>query len=416
MYPKMEGMAILINEWGTTPMPPSAPHLMLQGIAGMDSAARALGKGLTDATEGAAELLHEEEQVTGTGELAGFSERLRSIGRETREMMAGKGIRDWDAAWQQTSEPLLTEAVNELPENVREAGRRLARAYNAQEAVRARREYDLGRIESARMSWQNCLDNAVKSGDTQALEAWLQAGRGVFVAEDGMEPMRSELKSRSCLAQWQQRLQQEPLRALADLQKDAARPERERVARALEQAAVAARSSASAGLAQSWQQALAQGMEPDPESVRLAREAGLVTPPAAREMTPLSPREKSEWLSRIDERDEADEQTLRLQIALAPLPIQERNSLLQRMDATLGVPAADRRSVSRRLRKLYRRGVLGCPGDDIASRRLSRLQEASLSVLQQGGAEAAARWVEILPAAGGRWVCFSDMQQKGGKR
>ena len=397
-------------------MPPSAPHLMLQGIAGMDSAARALGKGLTDATEGATELLHEEEQVTGTGELAGFAERLRSIGRETREMMAGKSIRDWDAAWQQTSEPLLTEAVNELPENVREAGRRLARAYNAQEAVRARREYDLGRIESARMSWQNCLDNAVKSGDTQALEAWLQAGRGVFVAEDGMEPMRSELKSRSCLAQWQQRLQQEPLRALADLQKDAARPERERDALALEQAAVAARSSASAGLAQSWQQALAQGMEPDPESVRLAREAGLVTPPAAREMTPLSPREKSEWLSRIDERDEADEQTLRLQIALAPLPIQERNSLLQRMDATLGVPAADRRSVSRRLRKLYRRGVLGCPGDDIASRRLSRLQEASLSVLQQGGAEAAARWVEILPAAGGRWVCFSDMQQKGGKR
>ncbi|MGN0821086.1 MAG: hypothetical protein ACI4OX_04825, partial [Akkermansia sp.] len=150
--------------------------------------------------------------------------------------------------------------------------------------------------------------------------------------------------------------------------------------------------------------------------VRLAREAGLVTPPAAREMAPLSPREKSEWLSRIDERDEADEQTLRLQIALAPLPVQERNSLLQRMDATLGVPAADRRSVSRRLRKLYRRGVLGCPGDAMASRRLSRLQEASLSVLQQGGAEAAARWVENLPAAGDRWVCFSDMQQKGGKR
>lgn len=114
----MKGMAILINEWGTTPMPPAAPHLMLQGVAGVDAAARTLGKGLTDAADAAAELADEQEQVTGTGELAGFAARLHRIGQETREEMAARRIRDWDAAWQQTSEPLLLEAVNELPENV----------------------------------------------------------------------------------------------------------------------------------------------------------------------------------------------------------------------------------------------------------------------------------------------------------
>ncbi|MGN0811462.1 MAG: hypothetical protein ACI4PY_08185 [Akkermansia muciniphila] len=54
-------MAILINEWGTTPMPPAAPHLMLQGVAGVDAAARTLGKGLTDTAAATAELLDEQE-------------------------------------------------------------------------------------------------------------------------------------------------------------------------------------------------------------------------------------------------------------------------------------------------------------------------------------------------------------------
>lgn len=409
----MEGMAILINEWGTTPMPPAAPHLMLQGVAGVDAATRTLGKGLTDTAAATAELLDEQEQVTGTGELAGFAARLRSIGQETREVMAARRIRDWDAAWQQASEPLLLEAVNELPENVRDAGRELARAYNAQEAVRARREYELSRIETARMSWQGCLDNAVQSGDTPALEAWLQAGRGVFVAEDNVEPMRRELRSRSCLAQWQQRLQQEPLEALAALAGDDARPERAQDARALEQAAASARRAASGALARRWQQALEQGLEPDADSVDRARAAGLVPAAAETAPQPMTPREKSEWLGRIDERDDADEQPLRLQIALAPLPVQERNSLLQRMDATCAIPADDRRRVSLALRRLYRRGVLGCPGDATAHRRLSRLQEEALPILQQGGAAAAERWVGSLPSYSGRWVCFRDMQQKG---
>ena len=103
----------------------------LQGIAGMDEPAARLSRVVEGAAQVAASLADVKDQVTSAGELADFVGRLQNIETDTRELLRGETVQDWAYAWNQTSEPMLREAIQELHPSSREAGKRLAELYNA---------------------------------------------------------------------------------------------------------------------------------------------------------------------------------------------------------------------------------------------------------------------------------------------
>lgn len=408
-------MSIRMKEWGMMGQPSRGVHVPTDGLTGWADAARRMGEGFSAALMGGAKVLEERARVATMGELADFSERLKSIDHETRDELAEQEVQDWNYAWQAASAPKLAEAIEELSPEARAAGRKLADAYSARASVEAQRDFELRKIDRARSQWRARVDDAVEQGNVVQAQEWLQAGQGIFVPEEGMQEENEQAESRAHLARWQQDLEVEPLRGLGALAEAAeeALPRRQADARRLEQAKGVARRSARKQVLQDLEYCLQNELSPEPEFLDLAARAGVISreqAEAALQQAPaeLSPAQLNHWVQRANEcpEDEASAEQLRLAIATAPLPAQDKRRLLGRVEQSLRLPAQDRLLLSRSVQDLYRDGVLGCPEDAAAQRHLADLQQECLARLEQGGREGAAQWVHELRRLSDRWVCF----------
>ena len=385
------------------------------GLSGWGESARRAGEGFSAALTGATRVMQECAQVKAAGELADFSERLKSIDRETRDELAGQEVQDWNYAWQAASAPKLAEAVNELSPSSRRAGLELAEAYNAKAAVEAQRDYELGKIDKARAQWRNQLENAVQAGDVQQAKEWLKAGQGIFVPEDHLPEESESIASQASLSRWNKGLQEAPLRTLSELvdapeeELPRQRTDAQRLNYAKRQASRTARQQLLSNLLSCRE----SGVTPEPDYVKMAVKAGALSEKQAASAlaeddgAAMTLRERRDWLRRVDEceDDEEEAEKLMLDIASARMPQAERKNLLNRVEMCRQIPAQERRSMSRNLWDMYHNGVFGCPGDEAAQQRFAELQQGCLSRL--ANKEEARQWTRKLREAAENWVCFS---------
>lgn len=407
-------MAIRMKEWGMHRAPATGAAIPVKGVVGWEETVAAVGSGIASVLAGSATLAEQTEQVRNTGELAAFSECLRTIGDETRAELAERDIKDWNYSWQQASSARFAEAVAELPPGARAAGRELAEAYSHRASVLALRERELGKLGTARERWQQRVDAAVQSGDADAADRWVQSGADVFVAPGEMEQKRRQVRSRACAARWQAGLARAPMQTLADF--DHATPEQlpsEREAhRRLQGEVERCRRTVRRDWAHTLAARLENEEETEAEEWQAARRAGLLSEQQLADAM-ASPRTlntagRCDWLRRICEvaAPEEERTALMLDIATAPIPLEQRRDLLTRLAQTADVEVQDRRTLSRSLWQLYNSGALGCPGDETALSRLEELLEQGTPLLAREGAESAARWVDYVRNSGNRWVCF----------
>lgn len=401
--------------------PAGGAHLPIQGLTGWDSVAERMGAGISSVLLGSAELIQGQERVQRTGELAAFSDRLRSIGEETCAELADRDVKDWDYAWRAASEPRLAEAIAELPPSARRAGMELAQAYSNQAAVEALRDRSLQSLQKARGQWQSRVDHAVEQGDESQAQQWLEQGKGVFIPEGKEEEARQDVSSRACFSRWQRGLQQDAAGTLTRWASAAPEdlPAGERERQLLSDLMTDAGISAQKTLLRHASQELQAGRDVPLEVWQQAQDAGLISKAQYQRLcsartSDLSPADTCRWLRRVDEVEDNDDarNELCMEICTSPLPVARRGELLKRLNNSTSVNREDRLTLSRHLWNLYNRGAFGCPGDATACRRMADLQRQGLDLLAGEGADAAARWVESRHRCDGRWVCFSDSQKK----
>lgn len=397
--------------------PPRGVRLPTDGLTGWGEAARRVGEGFSAILSGTARVLQDRAQVTAAGELAGFSERLKAIEKETREELADQDVQDWGYAWQNASAPKLAEAVNELSPASRQAGQELAAAYNAKASLAAQRDYELNKISRARSQWRSQLDHAVQEGDAQQAREWLEAGQGIFVPKESLRSENESVESRANYSRWKKKLQESPLVTLSEL--SAAQPQElpqqqtdaQQLAHARKLAARSARQQVLSNLISCME----GGVSPEPEYLQMAVNAGVlrreqVSALPQRSAVAPSPASRRDWLRRVDECDDGDDaaEELMLHIVTADMPTKDRKELLDRAELSRRLPVQDRRYVSHNLWSMYHDGLFGCPADDAAQQCFADLQQGCLARLEKGGRRSAEEWVRELRENADCWVCFEN--------
>lgn len=415
------GMSIRIKEWGMMSQPSRGVRMPTDGLTGWGEAARRVGEGFAALLTGTSRAMQNRAQVAAAGELADFSNRLKTIDQETRAELAEQDVQDWNHAWQSASGPKLAEAINELSPGSRQAGQELAAAYNARAALEAQRDYELGRIDKARTQWRNQLENAVQAGDAKQAKEWLEAGQGIFVPEDELPVETQAVESQASLSRWMKQLQNSPLGALSELADTPPEelPGQKQDAQRLAHERNVAQRAAKREVLGNLITCMESGMTPEPGYVKKAEKAGVLTATQAESALAepgdkeVSRRERREWTRRVDECADGDEaaESLMLDITTADLPLAERKSLLTRLEVSRSLPAGDRQFLSYTLWNMYHNGLFGCPGDADAQARFAELQQESLFQLQQGGRRGAAEWASSLRDSSDKWVCFPTDNQ-----
>lgn len=409
-----------MREWGMLRAPQNNIRVPVAGLAGQDQAAAQLGGAVRDLVQAGSSLAEERRKVEQVADEARLAAKLQQLCRETSEAMADEEPRDWAYAWNRASAPGIAEALAELPEEQRAAGRAMADWLNARASLESQRDHELNRIELSRRSWQRQLDDAVASGDEQRAQHWLSAGQRVFVPEAEMEQKSAEVASRCSLVRWRSRFDENPTQALQSLRASeeellpTGEPERQRLQELAEESRRRLRREAVVRMADD----LRAGRALDAEGLRPWHEAGLLSDEqfaaVQQEVHPQSPEAFSSWLRRVDECGDDEEQRteLGLSIATAPMPPEERTELLERLSEGGGLCASDRAGLSRRLFDWFGRGYFGCASDEPAQRFYLRLQREGFRLLHDEGSEAVASWLESRREAAGRWVCFEQKENR----
>lgn len=399
-----------MKEWGMLQYPGRAPQLPMHGINDLGNSMARMGQAVAGFLENTGHFVEEQMQVTSTGNLADFAGKLKEIERTTRDEINMLPVRDWDYTWEQVSAPLLDSALNELPEEARDAGKELAMLYNRRASLEARRDYELKRIGRARSQWQGRVESAVAEGDETAAQQWLEAGRHVFIPEEEMETHLQSARSKCSLNRWQHRMQEQPLETLQALQQNDAPdlPDDEEDAARLQEMTRETGQRLTLQLAQELTERVEAGHAPTAAELQQVVNAGLLSTPIQEQAErPLATHEICDWLRRVDERDGDAHQdaALKVEIATAPIPIVERQMLLRRMQQTAEIPVQQRRAHSQQLWNAYRAGAFGCCGDEMALRRLGELQEKAVE--QWGQPHASSPLSEVDDFAQ-HWVCFEE--------
>ena len=407
----LRSMAIRMKEWGLLAYPRQGVHLPLNALNDWGRSGRALGQGVAAAGTGVVELADAIHRVTATGDEADIADMLDEIGRETTDELVDKPVRDWDYSWDQAYTPRVQQMLEQFSGDTRERALRMSEVYGRRYSLEGRRRMELDRLHRSRQQWQKRVDAAVKRGDVEGARRWLEQGREVFVPEDKMPQQLQEVQSRSLHSQWLNRLQQNPHEALKawDAEHEP-RPQGEPERKSLEAEVSQARKAVFGSLAMQLASGVEQGLEPDAAEVERAISAGVLQPEAAQALQQprreLSAAEACDWLRRIDERSGNDDEDIMVQIALAPIPAQQRRILMQRLQTSAQVPPQQRSGVSRRLWNMYCEGRFGCPGDKEALQSLGRLQEEALLRLAGGSEAENEKWLTSLQEKSENWVCY----------
>lgn len=407
----LRSMAIRMKEWGLLAYPRQSVHLPLNALNDWGRTGRVLGQGVQELGSGVASLLPAIQRITQAGSQADTVTRLREIGAETTEELLDLPVKDWDYSWEQAYAPRVQQLLNELSGEEREQAAQLSEVYGRRFSLDGRRRLELQRIQQARGHWQQQVDDAVQRGDEDAALHWVEQGRELFVPEQEVPQQQELVRNRCMQSRWQQRLQQEPYSALADWQHEQTqKPTGEQELGELEESVEKTRRNLFSNLAAKLAQTVELGQEPDARELERAVAAGVLSPEqlsnSTQERESLKVNDVCNWLRRIDERDIADDEKLVVDIALAPVPAEDRRLLLQRMQATAAIPQELRRGVSQELWNLYNEGSLGCPGDVEALFCLGGLQEEALCRMSRGQEDEIRKWLQQLRQEMENWFCF----------
>ncbi len=404
-------MAIRMKEWGMLAYPRQGVHLPLNALNDWSRSGRVLGQGVAAAGAGVAELADAIYRVSSAGNDADVAGMLDEIARETTEELLENPVRDWDYSWNQAYTPRVQQMLEQFSGETRERARRMSEAYGCRYSLEGRRRMEVERLHQSRRRWQEQVDSAVLRGDAEAACQWLEQGREIFVPEEDMQQQLSDAQSRSLHSRWQQRLQQNPHEALAawDAESDP-RPQGAEDIRALEGEVEQARKGVFSALALQLAAGVEQGTEPDAAALHSAVAAGVIKPDSVEKLQcprrALSSVEACNWLRRIDERADGDDEQFVVDIALAPIPAEQRLFLLQRLQKSAQVPPQQRSGMSRRLWNMYHEGRFGCPGDAEAVQCLGRLQEEALQRLMRRPEKESEQWLTQLQEESDNWVCY----------
>lgn len=407
----LRSMAIRMKEWGLLAYPRQGVHLPLNALNDWGRSGRALGQGVAAAGTGVAELADSINRVMAAGNEADIADMLDEIGRETTEELMGKAVNDWDYSWNQAYAPRVQQVLEQFSGDSRERARKMSEVYGYRYSLEGRRRMELERLHHSRRQWQKQVDAAIKRGDAEAARRWLEQGREVFVPEESMPRQLQDVQSRSLHSQWQNRLQQNPQEALQAWDSESApRPQGEAELKSLETEIFQARRGVFSSLALKLAAGVEQGIEPDAAELEQAVTAGVLPVETVQSLQQprreLSAAEACNWLRRIDERSGDDDEQLVVDIAFAPIPVEQRRVLLQRLQTGAQVPPQQRCEMSRRLWNMYHEGRFGCPGDEEALQSLGRLQEAAMQRLAGGNEAANEKWLKSLYEESDNWVCY----------
>lgn len=404
-------MAIRMKEWGMLSYPRQGVHLPLNALNDWGRSGRTLGQGVAAAGAGAVELAKAIHRVQQAGNIADVASRLEQIGKETTEELLELPVRDWNYSWKQAYTPRVEELLNQFSGEDRERARQMSEAYGLKHSLEGLRRMQLKQIDTSREHWKQKVDAAVQQGDSQGACEWLEQGRGVFLPEEELPGQLDQAQNRSLHVRWQQRLQQAPYEALAAWQDEQEpRPSAPDTSRALEHEVDQTRRRVFSALAANLASGVELGQEPAEAELQEAVRAGVL--PAEQlagwqeARHPLVAAKRCDWWRRIDERSGLDDERLAVEIALAPVPLEQRRALMQRLRDTSGLPQQQRAGVSRSLWNMYLQGCFGCPGDEESLQALARLQEESLERQHQGKESDCSRWLTQLRAATENWVCY----------
>ncbi len=404
-------MAIRMKEWGLLAYPRQGAHLSLNGLNDWGRTGRVLGQGVEQAGRGAAALAESLYQVQYAGDEAQITGRLEQIGRETAEELQHLPVRDWNYSWQQAYAPRVQQLMQEFGSSSHEQIRRLSEVYGTRFSLEAQRNRELERLRESRRVWQEQLDSAVQKGDADSATRWLEQGKGIFVPESEMPQHLDQVRSGSLRARWMHQLEQEPYSTLESWSSgQEARPAGEEDLKAVEAEVEKTRGRVFSDLVQSLVAKVEAGEEPDLAEIESAERSGVLADGAAASLqqprVPMQAAESCDWLRRIDERAEQADDELMMEIALAPLPAEERKMLLSRLKATAALPFRQRVEMSRRLWNLYNGGHFGCPGDEEALLTLGRLQQESLTRQCSAPEKECSQWLTRLRESTENWLCY----------
>lgn len=404
-------MAIRMKEWGMLSYPRQSVHLPLNALNDWGNTGRVLGKGVADAGAGAVDLASAMCKVQQAGHEADIAGALDKIGRETTAELMDLPVRDWDYSWQQAYAPRVQELLDQYSGDTRERARQLSKVYGQRYSLDGRRRMEVEQIRQSRQRWQQQVDAAVQQGDSQTARDWLEQGSGVFVPEEQLPAQLDMAENRSLHARWKQRLLSEPQAALAAWHDEHdEKPSNAEELRALESEVEQTRRGVLRSLAAELAAGVSHGQEPSAASLEQAVQARVLLPEYVTgwqlPRRPLDAAEACDWQRRIDERQEQDDEALTVEIALAPLPLEARRSLLERLQTTAALPPQQRAAVSRGLWNMYRQGGFGCPGDAEALHALSRLQAEALERQRTGKEQDCSRWLTQLRGETENWVCY----------
>ena len=400
-----------MKEWGMMSYPRQGVHLPLNAVNDWGRTGRIVGQAVESAGHGLAELLPSIEQVARAGQQADIAATLENIAQEATEELMTLPVRDWDYSWQQAYGARVQEFAAQYEGAERDAALRLSKEYGSLYSMEGWRKMELDRVQRARQQWQEQVDSAVQRGDADSALRWVEHGRGVFVPESEMQQSLDLVRNKSLQHRWQQKLQENPAAALAAWRTgDAPHPESQEEVRLLESEMDRTRESLFRGLAMQLGSAVEEGCEPDMKVLTQAVETGLLSAEQVAQhcgsRKELLANEACDWLRRIDERDAADDARLTVDIALAPVPNEQKRLLLRRMQSTAGIPAPRRVEMSRTLWNLYQDGRFGCPGDAEALQCLGRLQEEGGQLLLTKQEKEVGNWLSRLCEPETGWVCF----------
>ena len=402
-----------MKEWGLLAYPRQGVHLPVNSLNDWGRSGRAYGQGLAAAGAEAVGLAESLARVQLAGNMADIAGMLDEIGKETTQELLELPVRDWDYSWQQAYAPRVQEMLEQFSGETREQALRMSRERSATYSLEGLRQLELQKIKRARGDWQKQVDSAVQRGDADSAALWVEQGKDVFVPEKEMQAQLAKARSQSLQNRWQLQLQSAPHEALAAWQnEEMEKPAGENELRAVETAVQQTRRDLFSNLATQLVSAVEMGREPGVAELEqavssgvLPRESMLAWQQPRRAMNPDA---ACDWLRRIDERPPGNDENLAVEVALAPIPVPQRQQLLRRLGETAALPAQQRVAVSLTLWSLYREGAFGTPGDAESLRRLGRMQEEAVQRQSSGKEKEIREWLESLAEKDDEWVCFEN--------
>ncbi len=432
-------MVIHIQDYG---MAASGAHggglIPLQDAHVLAQGASRLADGVTDAVAGSAALTGKIEQLKVLGERAEVRKGLERFHRET--MTAFQSRNDYENFSRDWEDAVATKLPDYFPGNLSETTRvdldEAIRQLRVTGGIEVREMAHLGMVERARSSWKAGMEVAARSGDSPALEKGLEEGTGVFIPVSAGESYKKELLQAGKDSGIERESLGNPLVALRELD-DGRHPFSNRKDKAIDLEAKCTEQAlvVKEHLGAFYANALSHGEPLDPQSVYNAEQRMFLKPEQVRSLLDGEAQKRREmmegvrfkapeadlceWRRRIDERNvtREGEAEFLISLATAGLPRRDFVALHERFLKTASVPDGIRKHVSRELSAMYRNGLWGAPGDDVALKAWRRMQDEVMDAIVQEPSDTTREKADELidrerMKQGASWVDFSSMQAK----